>query len=88
MSSLWNFLEAFGRIHQEERDRWNRMHTIFSERKFDAEILQVPACWRRKGRLGHGAGRVPGLGLCGWCETAVLERAAEIFPVSRPGFLA
>ena len=53
MSSLWNFLEAFGRIHQEERDRWNRMHKIFSERKFDAEILQVPACWRRKGRLGH-----------------------------------
>lgn len=53
MSRLWNFLEAFGCIHQEEKDRWDRMHRIFSEKKFDVETLQVPACWRRRARISH-----------------------------------
>lgn len=52
MSNLRNWFGILGRIHQEERERWELMQRIFSERKFNAEALQIPACWRRKGKLG------------------------------------
>lgn len=54
MDGLWNWFEILARINQEERERWSQMQGVFSERKYNSESFQIPACWRRRSGIGGG----------------------------------
>lgn len=52
MKRLQKWFEQIAGISQEELDRLARARAIFGEPRQDIGALQMPACWRRKRRIG------------------------------------
>lgn len=56
MSRLQKWFEQLTGTTAAERQRVARMRELYG-RRMDAAALEMPACWRRKPRLGQAAGR-------------------------------
>ncbi|MEN3373741.1 hypothetical protein [Dechloromonas sp. ZS-1] len=53
MKQLQKWFDQIAGIHREEQERQALARRVFSQRGPDPLLLQMPACWRRKARIGR-----------------------------------
>jgi len=53
MERIQKLFELLAGISAEENARLARAKAIFTDRNINVAALQIPACWRRKQRIGR-----------------------------------